>query len=261
MHAAAAAATAPSEQTFDEWRRRVGVWLGPAVFLAVLWSPLGLEAAAQKAAAIVALAVTWWITEAIPLPATALLGPTLAVALGVTSVKEAFAPFADPVIYLFLGSFLIAEALHVHGLDQRIALAVLGLRGVGSSPERVRLAIALVTAGISMWISNTATAAMMLPVVLGIVQALNRAGLEQPPRGFLIVLAYAASIGGIATPVGTPPNLIGLGFLDRLAGRDIDFLSFMAIGLPMALVLSAALVLLARLTGPRQGLAATAVRE
>lgn len=226
-----------------EWhtRARVGVWLGPLAFAALLIAPLPLSRPAHHLAAVTAFVVVYWITEPVPLPVTALVGPALAVVLGVAPARRALEPFGDPVIFLFLGSFLLAEALRVHGLDRRIALAILGLPGVAASPARIRLAVALATAAISMWISNTATAAMMLPIALGLVRALNAAGSTDTPRATLMLVGLAASLGGIATPVGTPPNIIALGFLEQ-AGREIGFLGFMALGVPMSLVLTAAAV-------------------
>jgi sodium-dependent dicarboxylate transporter 2/3/5 len=230
-------ALSEQEERADRLRRRAGLWLGPALFLAVLAWPTGLSGAPHRMAAVMALVMAWWITEPVPLPVTAVVGPALAVLLGVTRARDAFAPFGDPVIFLFLGSFLVAEALRVHGLDRRIALAVLGVRSVSGSSGRIRVAVALVTAVISMWISNTATTAMMLPIALGLVRALAAAGSRESPRGILLLVAIGASLGGMATPVGTPPNLIALGFLER-AGQPIDFLRFMAVGVPLSLVLT-----------------------
>jgi len=235
------------EARAERIRRQVGLWLAPIVFFGLLLAPLGLEPAAHRLLAVVALVVVLWVSEAVPLPVTALLGPCLAVVLGVAPARSAFLPFSDPVIYLFLGSFLLADALQTHGLDQRIALRVLALPAAAHSPAGACGALALAAAGLSMWISNTATAAMLLPVALGIVRAFQRAGVDASPRRFLLVLAYAASTGGVATPVGTPPNLITLGFLDRLAGRDIGFLQFMAVGVPLALLLTAAVFVVAHM--------------
>ena len=240
------------EERLDRVRRRIGLWLGPALFLAVLAAPLDLPVPAHRLAAVMVLVMTWWITEPVPLAATALLGPALAALLGVARARDVFAPFGDPVIFLFLGSFLVAEALRVHGLDRRIALAVLGLRGVARSPARIRLAVALVTAGLSMWISNTAAAAMMLPIALGLVRAVAAAGSRESPRGILLLVAIGASLGGMATPVGTPPNLIALGFLER-AGTPLDFLSFMAIGVPLSLTLMVVTLLAVRGLVPQPG--------
>ena len=183
---------------FDATRRRVALGLGPLAFLVILALPSALTPGAHRLAAVMALVMIFWVGEPIPLPVTSLLGPALAVLLGVSGAREAFAPFGDPVIFLFLGSFLLAEALRVHGLDRRIALAILAAPGVAASPVRLRIAVALVTAGISMWISNTATAAMMLPIALGLVRALAAAGSTESPRALLLIVGMAASLGGMA---------------------------------------------------------------
>jgi sodium-dependent dicarboxylate transporter 2/3/5 len=125
----------------------------------------------------------------------------------------------------------------VHGLDRRLSLGILALPGVAASPARIRIAVALATALISMWISNTATAAMMLPIALGLVRALGAAGSADPPRATLLLVGMAASLGGIATPVGTPPNVISMGFLEQ-AGRPMGFLTFMLLGVPLSLALT-----------------------
>lgn len=229
-------------------RSRVGLLLGPVVALMLLVAPLPLPLRAQRLAAVGALTAIFWVSEALPLAATALLGPALAVALGVAPAREAFAPFGDPVILLFLGSFLLAEALRAHGLDRRLALAILSWPGVSASPWRLIGALGLVTALISMWISNTATAAMMLPIALGLVRS-TRAS-PATAGALLLTMGMAASIGGVATPVGTPPNLIGLGFVRDLAGRALDFPTFMALGVPLALALLGLQLLLARLLLP-----------
>ncbi|MFB3854672.1 MAG: DASS family sodium-coupled anion symporter [Vicinamibacterales bacterium] len=235
------------EARFEWWRRTVGLFLGPAAFLVLLLLPLdGLSQDAHRLAGVVALVVVWWITEAIPIAATALAGAALTVVLGVASAQEALAPFASPTIFLFLGSFILAEAMAVHGLDRRLAFALLSRRAVRGRPARLRVAIGLTTAAISMWMSNTATAAMLLPVALGILGAVATESERRGRAGFLLVLAYSASIGGIATPVGTPPNLITIGMLDQLAGRDIDFFRWVAVGLPLALAIYGALTLIAR---------------
>lgn len=238
------------EQRFDRARRRVGLWLGPILFVAVLLSPSALSPEAHRLAAVLVLVIAYWISEALPLPVTALLGPTLAVALGVSKARDAFASFGDPVLFLFLGSFMLAKALHVHALDRRIALRILSLPGAARSPHRVRLAVALTTGLISMWISNTATAAMMLPVALGLVTALAAAGSQERPRALLLLVGLAASLGGLGTPVGTPPNLITLGFLERLTGRSVDFLQFMLVGTPLFLILSGVALLIMRFAAP-----------
>jgi sodium-dependent dicarboxylate transporter 2/3/5 len=233
----------PAPGAAMEWhtRSRIGVLLGPLAFVALLVAPLPLARPAHHLAAVTAFVIVYWVTEPVPLPVTALVGPALAVLLGVAPARKALEPFADPVIFLFLGSFLLAEALRAHGLDRRIALAILALPGVAASPTRIRLAVALATAALSMWISNTATAAMMLPIALGLVRALNAAGSADSPRATLLLVGLSASLGGIATPVGTPPNIIALGFLEQ-AGLELGFFAFMMIGVPMSLALTAAAV-------------------
>jgi sodium-dependent dicarboxylate transporter 2/3/5 len=241
-----------AERRFEWWRRTVGLFVGPAVFATLLAMPLpGLSVEAHRLAAIVSLVVAWWVTEAIPVAATALLGAALTVVLGVATAQDALAPFASPTIFLFLGSFILAEAIAAHGLDRRLAFGLLRNRWLASSPGRVRFGTGLLAAGISMWMSNTATAAMLLPVVLGLLGGTARAGAAGGgATGFLLVLAYSASIGGVATPVGTPPNLIAIGMLDRLAGRDVDFFRWMALGVPLSAAMYAALTVIVRYMYP-----------
>ncbi|HQG47143.1 MAG TPA: DASS family sodium-coupled anion symporter, partial [bacterium] len=184
----------------------------------------------------------WWITEPIPIPMSALLGAVLCVLFGIAPARQVFAPFADPTIYLFLGSFILAEGMSVHGLHKRIAWSLMSMRWVGNSPARILLVYGAAAAAISMWISNTATTAMMLPIGLGIVSALDE---QQPqPRfstGMLLMAAYAASAGGIGTPVGTPPNLIGLAMIEKFAGIRISFFQWMLFAIPLLICMYALL--------------------
>jgi len=211
------------------------------VLLLVL--PLGaLAPPAHRLAAVLAAVVVLWITEALPLPVTALLGAATCVVLGVAPAREVFAPFADPLMFLFIGAFILARAIFLHGLDRRVAYAVLSLPWVGASPSRILLAFGLVTTAISAWISNTATTAMMFGIGLSILSALQAPGSHSTidPRyatGLMLMTSFAASIGGLATPVGTPPNLIGLGFIRSLAGAEVSFFRWMLIGVPVVVVL------------------------
>src|SRR5688500_15219422 len=241
---------------FDATRGRVALWLGPLAFLVILALPSALAPGAHRLAAVMALVMIFWIGEPVPLPVTSLLGPVVAVLLGVSGARDAFAPFGDPVIFLFLGSFLLAEALRVHGLDRRIALAILAAPGVAASPVRLRIAVALVTAAISMWISNTASAAMMLPIALGLVRALAAAGSTESPRALMLLVGMAASLGGMATPVGTPPNMIALGVLERQGGVALGFLPFMAIGVPLSFALLGVVLAAVRWLVPKPAIAA-----
>lgn len=234
----------PAEVRFNRQRQTVGLVLGPVLFLLVLIAPLpGLSAPAHRMAAVLSLVVTLWITEALPVAMTALLGPILAVVLRVAPARQALAPFADPVIFLFIGSFMLAEAMFVHGVDRRIAFSALSSRLVGSSATRILIVHGAVTTGVSMWISNTATTAMMFPIGLSIARHLSRGQTadSQAPRQFalamMLMTSFGASVGGIATPVGTPPNLIGIGMLDRLANVQIAFFQWMMLATPAMLLL------------------------
>ncbi len=224
-------------------RRSAGLLTGGLLFaLLLIFPPSGLSPEAARLAAVLALAASWWITEAIPLPATALIAPSLAVLLGVAPAKEVFAPFGDPLLFLFIGSFLIAAAASRHGLDRRIAWLLLSRPALGRSRARVLAAFVLLPAAISMWISNTATAAMFLPVAIGVLEAMPRTAAERARVPFFdtaIVLAvsFGVSIGGIGTPVGTPPNLIGMGLIERVAQTNIGFFDWMTIALPILLLL------------------------
>jgi solute carrier family 13 (sodium-dependent dicarboxylate transporter), member 2/3/5 len=240
------------EQQFERWRRSAGLFAGPIAFLVVWFTPFAeLSDPAHRLAAIVSLVVVWWVTEAIPIPATALVGAILTVIFGVTTAQAAFAPFADPIIFLFIGSFMIGKAVSEHGLDRRIANSLLSLRLVQGSLARIAMAIGGLTLLMSAWMSNTATTAMMLPVACGVLFAsgsTKHAHSRKISSTFLLSVAYAASIGGTMTPVGSPPNLITIGMLDRLAGVKIPFFTWMVLTVPIALGVGTVLFLL---TGQR----------
>jgi len=237
----------PAEERFNRQRRTAGLFFGPVIFLVLLFVPLPLTPGAHSLAAIMAMMVVLWITEALPLAVTALIGPLLAIVMRVAPARAAFGPFADPIIFLFIGSFMLAEAMFVHGLDRRIAFTALSSRLVGSSPVRVLVVFGSVTAGLSMWISNTATTAMMYPIGLSIVSHMTK-GREsdrssaQFALAMMLMAAFGASIGGIGTPIGTPPNLIGIGMLDRIGGVKISFFHWMLLGVPIVGLLFAFLV-------------------
>lgn len=238
---------------FDLWRRRAGLVAAPLVFLGVWLLPIsGLTVEAHRLLAVFGLVITLWLTEAIPLAVTALLGPALCVVCGVGTNKEMFRSFGHPIIFLFLGSFLLAEGVLHHGLNRRIAFGILSLPWVGRRPSRILWAFAGIVGLLSMWISNTTAAAMMLPIGMAILGEMARRQSEREGRevrltdlkfgtGLMLATAFAASIGGMATPVGTPPNLIAMGFLEKSAGYKLTFFQWMAFGLPLALVALAAL--------------------
>jgi solute carrier family 13 (sodium-dependent dicarboxylate transporter), member 2/3/5 len=169
--------------------------------------PLSPEA--LTLAPILLLVIVLWVTEALPLAVTALLGAVLCVVAGVAPAKEVFRPFADPLIFLFIGSFLLAEAIRMHGLDRRLAYRVLSVPWIGERPTRILAAVALVSVLISAFISNTVTAAMMMAIVTGILGAVEAAaashGRSPAPTfatSLFLCVAFAASIGGLATGVG-----------------------------------------------------------
>jgi sodium-dependent dicarboxylate transporter 2/3/5 len=237
----------PAEELFNRRRRTFGLFAGPVVLLILLFAPLPLADAPHKLAAILAMMVVLWVTEALPLAVTALIGPVLAIVLRVVPARTAFAPFADPIIFLFIGSFMLAEAMFVHGLDRRIAFTALSSRFVRASPTRILTVFGAVACGLSMWISNTATTAMMFPIALSIVAHLTRGreadqGSREFATAMMLMCAFGASVGGIGTPIGTPPNLIGIGMLNRIVGTDVTFFRWMMLGVPIVLLLFAFLI-------------------
>ncbi|MET0647496.1 MAG: SLC13 family permease, partial [Pyrinomonadaceae bacterium] len=160
----------PAEARFERWRRVAGLVAAPLAFAALLLLPLpGLKPEAHRLAAVMAAVVILWVTEALPLPVTALLGAAACVVLKVASARDVFAPFADPLMFLFIGSFMIARAIFLHRLDRRLAFGVLSIKWVGARPSRILFAFGAVTAFISAWISNTATTAMMFAIGMAIL--------------------------------------------------------------------------------------------
>ncbi len=234
-----------SEQRFERIRHTIGLFLGPLAGLMVYLLPMtSLTPDAHRLAAILVWVIIWWITEPIPIPMTALLGAVLSTVLGIAPVREVFAPFADPTIYLFLGSFILAEAMAVHNLHKRFAFSIMTLRWVGDRPGRILFAYGAVAAFLSMWISNTATAAMMLPIGIGIVHALRELqsqGEKSTTSSFaasiMLMAAYAASVGGIGTPVGTPPNLIGIAMIEKFVHVRIPFFQWMLLAVPLLIIM------------------------
>ena len=221
------------------WGRRIGLVLGLAAFagMQVLGAPEGLDAGAWQVLSLLALMIIWWVSEAIPVAATALLPLALLPVLGVVRPIEAAAPYADPIIFLFIGGFMIAVAIERSGLHRRIALGVLGV--VGSSPAAIVGGFMLATILLSMWISNTATALMMTPIAIAVCTAATGPGPDQRKLMAACVLgvAYCASIGGLGTPIGSPTNLIGLRWLEA-NGVGLSFPQWMMMGVSIIVVLA-----------------------
>jgi sodium-dependent dicarboxylate transporter 2/3/5 len=237
-------ALSPAEERFERWRKRVGLVLAPLAFLALLIIPMpSLEPRAHRLAAIMAGVIVLWITEALPMPVTALLGAALCVTLRVDSPRNVFAPFADPLIFLFIGSFIIARAIFIHGLDRRFAFGVLSLKGVGARPGRILVAFGAVTTFLSAWMSNTATTAMMFAIGLSILTFLFEQERRGGPKinrrfatGLMLMTSFGASIGGLATPIGTPPNVIGLSMIREVLDVPFPFLKWCMIGVPVVVL-------------------------
>ncbi len=232
-----------AEARFEAIRRKTGRIVAPLAFVAMWFAPLDLSPEAHTLAAITVLTVLLWITEAVPLAVAALLAPSLAVVLGVTTATNALAPLANPLIFLFMGGFILARALAEQGLDRRVALWLLRHPLIAGSPARASIGVAVTSYLASMWISNTATVAMMIPVAIGLCTTIRTAaGPEDAPRfdrhaeGMLLCLTYAGSLGGVATPIGTAPNVIAIDILERQAHVRIDFFQWMTFAVPTTVI-------------------------
>ncbi len=221
-------------------RRRVGLFGGPLVAAAMLLAgpPGELSIAAWQVAALTALMATWWVTEAVPLAATALLPAIALPLLGVQSPEAAMAPYANPMIFLFLGGFLIAMAIQRWGLHRRIALLILA--ATGGRDDLLVAGFMGATAALSMWVSNTATAAMMLPIALSVINLLesNTGYTERNfTVGLLLSIAFGANIGGLGTLIGTPPNAFLAGYMADRFSFEVGFAQWMLVGVPVAAVM------------------------
>ncbi len=224
--------------------KKAGLYLGPVIFTVLLLMPhpAALTPEAWRVLAMAALMITWWITEAVPIPVTSLLPIICLPLLGVSSIKEAATPYANPVVFLFMGGFMIALAMEKWALHRRIALHI--IRFTGTNANGIVFGFMLSTAFLSMWISNTATAVMMLPIAVSVIELLTRDPQKYPEAGIrnfaltmMLGIAYCSSIGGMATIIGTPPNVVLKGFVRDQYGYEIGFGQWMLIGLPFAVVL------------------------
>lgn len=218
---------------------RLGLWLGPAwiVMVLVLPAPAGMSEPAWACVGLALLMATWWATEAIPIPATSLVPIILIPALGIGKLDSTTASYADPIIFLFLGGFLLGIGMQRWNLHRRVALRVLLI--VGHKPKRQIAGFMIATGFISMWVSNTATSIMMLPIGISVIGLLgSETDGEERARyatALLLAIAYSASIGGIATLIGTPPNALLAGYLSKSHSIDIGFAQWMLVGLPVSI--------------------------
>lgn len=229
-------------------RQRIGLVVGPALFIIFAFVPIpGIPENIRRMIAAVLLMAIWWVSEAIPLAATSLLPLVLFPFLGIASAAQAAAPYSNHLIYLFLGGFMLAQAMQRWNLHRRLALHIVAM--MGTSPSRVILGFMAAAAFVSMWVSNTATTAMMMPIGLAVIQqvadAVKEKGLDidlEPGQfnfgvDLMLGIAYAASIGGIGTLIGTPPNVLLAGMMEETYGIQVSFLRWLAFGVPFAAVM------------------------
>jgi len=223
----------------------IGRVLGPAIFLIMLatdqWQDV-MSPVAWRTAAVALWMAVWWATEAIPVAATAFLPIILFEPAGISSLRDAAAPYANPIIYLFLGGFMLAIAVERWNLHRRISLAI--LERTGTDGRRLVGGFMFVCAILSMWMTNTSTTMMLLPIVLSVIAVIrdNVVGISEESQNnfqiaMLLGLAYAASIGGLATMIGTPPNALLIGFLADTYGIEISFARWMTVGIPVTVLM------------------------
>jgi sodium-dependent dicarboxylate transporter 2/3/5 len=214
--------------------QKIALLAGPilALLAGYLMSAAGFSAEPSVTLAITVLCVAWWVFEPIPIPATSLLPLALLPVFGVITPRDVASSYGHPLILLLLGGFILSTALASNGAHRRIALAMVRLFG-GNSSRQLVFGFMAAAAVLSMWISNTATTLMLLPVALAIIDRSRDPALAKP---LLLGIAYAASIGGIGTPIGTPPNVIFMGVYQQLVGEPITFARWMTWGVPVVLV-------------------------
>jgi len=226
----------PSAYGMRQWS---GWILGPGALFATLLlpAPAGLSEPGWHTAGAALLMAIWWITETVPIPVTALVPLVLFPALGLGDIRETAAPFANPIIYLFFGGFIIALAMQKWGLHRRVAINLIGV--MGTRPSRIVAGFLLSSSLISMWVSNTATALMMLPIAMSVVHLLPDGG-SRAQRQFgtalLLSVAYGATTGGMATLIGTPPNALLAAYVENTYGLTLGFGQWMLLGVPVMLV-------------------------
>ena len=239
--------------------QKIGLLLGPALFLALHALPIELLPA--NALTVVALAmwmISWWITEAVSISVTALLPLVIFPLYGVMDMNTVGANYGSSIVFLFFGGFVLALALEKVNLHRRIALTI--ILKTGTSPNRVILGFMLATAFMSMWISNTASTVVMLPIALSVIQLLIKSDDEFTPSeqrfslSVMLGIAFSANAGGIATVIGTPPNSVLIGFLENEYNIEISFVKWMMIGLPFsALLIATIYLLLTKVLFPSKG--------
>lgn len=231
-------------------KQRIGLFLGPLLFLIILFIPsiTGLDHAPRAVLAVTVFVATWWITEAIPIPATSLMPLILLPLTGGTDEQIAANAYADPIVFMYMGGFIIALAIEKWNLHRRIAMTIISM--MGSSSNHVILGTMIATAFISMWISNAATALMMLPIALALIEEIKTANFLSPEsahkfsKALLLTVAYSASIGGLATLIGSVPNAVFAAVAASSLDRSVSFAQWMLFALPITIILLIVLYLL-----------------
>ncbi|WP_431802364.1 SLC13 family permease [Halobacillus andaensis] len=226
-----------------EFRQRFGLVLGPLLFAILFFIPAitGLESEPRAVLAVTAWVATWWITEAMPIPATSLLPIFLLPITGGTDQGTASMAYADPIVFMYMGGFTIALAIQKWDLHKRIAMTIISFVGTGS--QRMILGVIIATAGLSMWISNAATALMMLPIALALIAEVKEKNFFDEPslhrfaKGLLLSVAYAASIGGLATIIGSVPNAAFVAVAANNLDRTVSFFDWFIFGFPLTIIL------------------------
>lgn len=225
--------------------KKTGLFAGLLLFILILLVPeqWNIEPASKRMLACAILMATWWLTEALPLAATALIPLILFPLLSITSTKEIAPSYGDPNIFLFMGGFMIAIAMQKHNLHKRMALSIIHL--VGSSPKKIILGFMVATAFLSMWISNTATAMMMLPIGIAVTEHINEQVSKHSDKkdknfgiALMLGIAYSASIGGVGTLIGTPPNIVFASLISNMSEVQdpIEFADWLLIGVPIVVI-------------------------
>ena len=222
--------------------KKIGLLLGPLLFFIIQFSPITLVSV--KADAVIAVAiwmVLWWVTETVNIAVTALLPLILFPLLKVMEIADVGANYGSPIIFLFFGGFVLALALEKVNLHKRIALNIVKL--TGTTPNKVVLGFMIATALMSMWISNTASTVVMLPIAISVIRLLinDKDGFTKADKNFalsiMLGIAFAANAGGIATVIGTPPNSVLIGLLENQYNIQISFLTWMSFGLPFSIIM------------------------
>ncbi|NJP38008.1 SLC13 family permease [Alkalicoccus luteus] len=224
-------------------RQLTGLILGPSLFSLIYFfqGMTGLDDAPRAVLAVTAWVATWWITEAMPIPATSLMPIFLLPLTGGAQEETATMAYADPIVFMYMGGFTIALAIEKWNLHKRIAMSIIAM--VGSDSSRIILGVLLATALLSMWISNAATALMMLPIALALItnvkekNYLDEESLRKFAKGLLLTVAYAASIGGLATLIGSVPNAVFAGVASQILGETVTFTDWIIFGLPLTIIL------------------------